>query len=436
MKEIQTMKKILFILTLFAASSVSAIDRFVDPNLGSGNGTTLFTTVTSAVNAAVNGDRILIVAGTYNEPTLTLNKSLVIIPQVAGTYVNYNGNITIAGFPGMNLSILGFRLGIYSVTANAITGGSASNRAVVNFVDSRMTNLTIDQDYYELNALRCSNSGNIIFRFGSCVGSKSDNLRVLDEPNSNILTGKILVAADTIVNIFYHSNDDYPLIFANNLIRNLQVLKWQTSSSISNRYINNEFSSNAKILYAKNAPFYNIVFSANYFSSTPEFYFMNDGNPCDESLACNYGQSTCWGTIINCTGPGCISEVATNNYPSSYSNGTAVFPTPTSPGFFQWTYNGVDLPCTVPTGSQPLVLTKIIGTTGTNANTGNPNHEYYDIDLTINDRGRTGGPYSISNYNPTFNPSNGKAYVFDLEIPADLFPGQQIDIKAKGYHRN
>jgi hypothetical protein len=113
-----------------------------------------------------------------------------------------------------------------------------------------------------------------------------------------------------------------------------------------------------------------------------------------------------------------------------------LFPDPNVTGYFKWTYNGIDLPCTVPTGSQPLVLTKIIGTTGTNVNTGNPNHDYYDIDLTINDRGRTGGPYSILNYNPTFNPSNGKAYVFDLEIPADLFPGQQIDIKAKGYHRN
>lgn len=430
------MKKILFILALLTSSSVFATDRFVDPNLGSGNGTTLFTTITSAVNAAVNGDRILVVAGTYNEPTLVLNKSLVIIPQVAGTYVYYNGNITISGFPGMNLSILGFRLGIYSVTANAITGGSASNRAVVNFVDSRMTNLTIDQDYYELNSLRCSNSGTSIFRFGSFVASKSDNLKVFDEPNSNLPNGKILVVADTITNVFNFSNDDYPLVFANNLIRNLQVLKWQTSISVSNRFINNNFSANAKILFAKNAPYYNIVFSCNYFIENPQFYFMNDGNPCNESLACNYGQSICWGLVVNCTFSGCISEVSTNNYQSSYSSDVSVFPTPTSNGYFQWTYNGIDLPCTIPTGGQPLVLTKIIGTTGTNVNSGNPNHEYYDIDLTINDRGRTGGPYSILNYNPTINPSNGKAYVFDLEIPADLFPGQQIDIKAKGYHRN
>ena len=96
----------------------------------------------------------------------------------------------------------------------------------------------------------------------------------------------------------------------------------------------------------------------------------------------------------------------------------------------------MDLPCAVPSGTQPLALLKVIGTTGTTFNTGNPNHDYYDIDLSINDRGRTGGPYSILNYNSSVNPSNGKAYIFDLEMPADLFPGVQVDVTAKGYHKN
>jgi hypothetical protein len=113
-----------------------------------------------------------------------------------------------------------------------------------------------------------------------------------------------------------------------------------------------------------------------------------------------------------------------------------MFPDPNISGFFNWTYNGIDLLCAIPTGSQPLVLTKIIGPTGTIIDAGNPNHEYYDINLTINDRGRTGGPYSILNYNPTFNPSNGKAFIFDIDMPTDLFQNQPVNIKAKGFHRN
>ncbi|MEI8087373.1 MAG: hypothetical protein WCG93_14280 [Paludibacter sp.] len=118
-----------------------------------------------------------------------------------------------------------------------------------------------------------------------------------------------------------------------------------------------------------------------------------------------------------------------------YSTSSSLFPSPTISGSFEWSYNGIDLPCQIPTGAQPLTLLKSIGQTN-DINGGNPNHDYYDIDLTVNDRGRTGGQYSILNYNPTVNPSNGKAYIFDLEMPADLFTGQQVDIKAKGYHKN
>ncbi len=429
------MKKILFILALFTANGVFAIDRFVDPNLSIGNGTTLFTTITAAVNGAVNGDRILIVAGTYNEPTLTLNKSLVIIPQVAGTYVSYNGNITIAGFPGMNLSILGFRLGIYSITANAITSGSASNRAVVNIVDSRMANLTIDQDYYELTAAQCQLTSTVTFRFGNFCASKTNDLFVNDEPSINTVNSKILIAADTIIGSTQYRNDDCPVVISNCILSGLYFWKWNNNVSTTNRISNNEFQSASIFFPIYGVPGYNFDFSSNQFIGVLNFY--------SGSFTCSacFGSNTCCGIQGSGCTPGYYDGVAgpsslSCNISIEWSTTFSAFPSPTVNGFFKWTYNGIDLPCATPAGNQPLVLSRIIGTTGTNINSGNPNHDYYDIDLTINDRGRTGGPYSILNYNPTFNPSNGKAYVFDLEIPADLFPGQQVDIKAKGYHRN
>lgn len=44
-------------------------------------------------------------------------------------------------------------------------------------------------------------------------------------------------------------------------------------------------------------------------------------------------------------------------------------------------------------------------------------------------------PYSQLNYNAS-NPNNSRAFIFDLEMPVDLFPGQDVQIKAKGYHKN
>jgi hypothetical protein len=56
--------------------------------------------------------------------------------------------------------------------------------------------------------------------------------------------------------------------------------------------------------------------------------------------------------------------------------------------------------------------------------------------LSINDRGINGGPFSTFNYNPGSNTNNSKAFIFDLDMPTDLFPSQSVNIKAKGYHKN
>jgi hypothetical protein len=428
------MKKIIAFLFYLSATQLFGIDRLVDPALSSGNGTTMFTTITSAVSASVNGDRIVIKPGTYSEPALTLNKSLILLSQTAGTTINYNGNMTIAGFPGMKLSILGFNLGIYSISSNAITGGVANNRAQINIIECKMTNLSIDQDYYELNCLRSSMTATTTFRFGNFVVSKTNNLYVKDEPNLNLLNNKISIIADTILNVLEYRNDDLPILLTNCLLRNLLFFRWNHDSSNINIIRNNSFVNNSNLLVADNPPRYNFDFSSNLFD-TVVYFFSNTnhsgscGNVCSVALGGAYGNTEC---TFHCP----LSVPCFQNTCILYSSSFSFFPNATKPGFFKWTYNGRNLPCTAPTASQPLLLTRIIGDTTTIVNAGNPNHEYYDINLTINDRGRTGGPYSILNYNPTFNPSNGKAFIFDIEMPTDLFPNQPVDIKAKGYHRN
>ena len=58
--------------------------------------------------------------------------------------------------------------------------------------------------------------------------------------------------------------------------------------------------------------------------------------------------------------------------------------------------------------------------------------EYRDIDNTRNDIGTTGGPHAWSNYNTT----TGKAAIFNLELPFQLYIGGSHNIKAKGFHKN
>ncbi|MDP4727511.1 MAG: hypothetical protein NWQ75_07280 [Schleiferiaceae bacterium] len=410
------MKNLLLIIFLLSFDNLFALDRFVDPSLSSSNGTTLFTTITSAVNSSANGDRILIVPGTYNEPALTLSKSLTLLSQTAGSVIKYNGNIVITGFPGMKLEILGFDLGIYDVNANQITGGSANNRAKVSFIDCRFSAIAINQDYYEMHCAKCHVTAATIFRFGNFIKSRTGSLSINDEPGSSG-SSSILITNDSIFGKLSIRTDNHFVRIYNNYLVELFFWKWNNQNHLTNFVANNDFASNCKLFFASSPPNYNFEFTSNFFSNVSNVLF---GGP----NGCNGGYD------------GTENAYCPGNYPLIFSSSSSAFPQPGSPGFFKWTFNGIDLPCTIPGASNPLVLTKITGATGTKFNAGNPNHDYYDIDLTVNDRGMLGGPYSFLNYNPSINPSNGKAYIFDLVMPSDLFPGIQVDINAKGYHRN
>jgi hypothetical protein len=415
------MKNIFTLLTLLSATSIFAIDRYVDPNLSSGNGTTLFTSITSAVNAAVNGDRIIIASSTFNEAALTISKSLKILPQTAGATINFNANIIIAGFPGMKLEIIGLNLGVYSISSNVITSGSIINRAKISVIDSRFTTIDISDDFYECNIIKNTITQSLNFKYGNVVLNTVNNINFLDESidNPTNTVGKTLITNNTVTNYVLIYNNNSNFILANNIITGgLYLKRWYAASTVKNIIANNQFQSSTSgsfqlVVSHLNVPMYNLTFTSNIGGfvwlqnfSTSDYYSYS--SPSFTSSSSAYGSSA----SVN-----------------------ILFPSNSESGVFEWSYNGFSLYHVAPTGSQPLSFINIPGTSNI-VDAGNPNHDYYDIDLTINDRGINGGPYSQLNYNPTSNPNNSKAFIFDLEMPTDLFPGQNVNIKAKGYHKN
>ena len=446
------MKNIFTFLTLFTFSSIFAIDRFVDPNLSSGNGTTLFTNITSAVTAAVNGDRIIVASNTYNEATLTINKSLKIIPQTAGTTINFNANIIIDGFPGMKFEIIGFNLGIYSISTNAISNGNYTNRAKVSVIDCTLTYIDIINNFYEANIINNTASKGISFKYGNVVKNTTANIVLLDEEQNNINTNiRNFISNNNVTFLIGVYNDDYPFIISNNSLRDISIRRWNSLLNIKNKIINNEFKNDSTVHFSIiGVPSYNLIFSSNKFingyltgsygncsagyqysfnMNPNNVYFYNDWMP-SWNWCCNGPEG--WYYINGAENPtrpnGTVCEGWT-------LNGSNNFPNINVAGFFEWSYNSVDFNCTMPTSGSPLTVTRIIGPQN-DIDGGNPNHDYYDIDLTLNDRGINGGPYSQLNYNPTSNPNNSKAFIFDLDMPTDLFPGQNVNITAKGYHKN
>lgn len=445
------MKNIFTLLTLFSFTSIFAIDRFVNPNLSSGNGTTLFTTITSAVNAAVNGDRIIVASNTYNEASLTIGKSLQVMPQTPGTIINFNANITIQGFPGMKLTIMGFNLGIYSFSSSAISNGSYTNRAKVSIIDSSSSYIDVNNEYYEANLINNNVTKGIAFRFGNVIKNTTASIVLLDENQDNLNTNsKNFISNNNVSFLIGVYNNDYPFIISNNTLRDISIRRWNALLTLKNRIINNQFNNDSTVHFSNTGvPGYNIVFSNNKFVNG--FSTASYGG-CGADYQFSY--STIPNNIFNyndwmpawpwcCNGPFGWYSINGNDNPTRpnssgcygwTSNGSNNYPNINISGFFEWSYNGIDFNCNMPTSGSPLTVTRIIGPTN-EIDGGNPNHDYYDIDLTINDRGINGGPYSQLNYNAA-NPNNSKAYIFDLEMPTDLFPGQNVNIKAKGYHKN
>ena len=409
------MKKIFTILTLLTATTIFATDLYVDGNLSSGNGTTLFNTITSAVNAAVNGDRIIIASNTYNEATLKIGKSLKIIPQTAGATINFNANIIIAGFPGMKLEIVGLNLGVYSISSNAITSGSITNRAKITIIDSSFTTIDINNDFYECNIIKNTIAQSLNFKYGNIVLNTVNNISFLDEALDNPANavGKTLITNNNITNYLLIYNNDSNFIVANNIITSgLYVKRWYAVSTVKNMIVNNQFASSGStqlLVSYSSVPNYNLIFSSNI--GNVSFYTSKS------------------------SGYGLYNSSLFDTYSNLYSTGTSIFPSTSISGVFEWSYNGFSLPHAASAGTDPLSFINTPGTTNT-IDAGNPKHDYYDIDLTINDRGIKGGPYSQLNYNPTSNPNNSKAFIFDLDMPTDLFPGQNVNITAKGYHKN
>ena len=432
------MKKLITILALFTASSIFAIDRFVNPNLSSGNGTTLFTNITSAVAASLNGDRIIVSSNTYNEATLTIDKSLKIIPQTAGSIINFNANIIIAGFPGMKLEILGFNLGIYSISSNPISNGVSNNRAKISIIQLSGSDVYFNSDNYEVNLLDSNITNMICLKYGNVTKNNCKKIIVLDEATDNLASqNKILITNNNLsgAGLIGVYNNDTPFIISNNIVNNLSIMRWNCNSTVKNKIINNNFLDNAKIHFSKDAPFYNITFTSNKFINT--FLCFTNYGGCSETVP-GYNLFPGWNgdTLLGDDATMLERWYALNVFcGQGFSIATSTnFPNPNIAGNFEWSYNGINFTCPTPNSSQPLSLVKIIGPIN-EIDGGNPNHDYYDIDLTINDRGINGGQYSQLNYNST-NPNNSKAFIFDLEMPTDLFPGQNINITAKGYHKN
>ena len=417
-----TMKKIYLILfSLMIGVNLKAADLYVNSSGATGT----YTSLTAAVQAANDGDRIIISTLINLVENVTINKSVTVTSASAGTTFTLNGTMTIEAVANKEIRIIGG-----DISALSFSSGTATDATACKFylVDSQV-NSDINANIYGLsfNMLYCEDDDlDVDFKFGSLIGSKLSSFD-LKSGTGTAQNDTTYILANKFTSNCEINNQDHNYFVANNFFYvpnsiQLYINFSKPSNSGWNNILNNTFARYSSgysaygnnLYFENNYDYSNLNLFNNYFlhnngSSSSQYYNSHIG---PSSLTTSY-QPVVQYNVFAC--PNWSSSSAgiywNNNLNSANYNN---FRESSS----SYTYSTIDGKITV----------------GANAiNKGNTSIQYYDIDMTRNDLGTYGGPYTWENYHDTT--SNGRGRVFNLDMPFEIWMGQTPTIKADAVHK-
>lgn len=391
-----------------------ATDRFVDNTLSSGNGTTTFNSIASAVAASDINDRIIIAPGAYSEPQLLLPHALTLMPSEDAGIVELNANVVFTPGDNYRYEVFNLELGQYSYWVGA--SGNQAARTVVHFIDCQAENWNFDSDGWDIIVISSIAGNTITYRHGDIIRCDVSNQISLNDEAGAAPYDRIQSIIQCDATEIWLRSPQAQYRVANNYLRRLFVYAWNSSESITNDFLNNQFKTGANIGFAtQNVPRYNIRLINNTF---------------------NGGFDRCDGFIQQTGQPTGNSNFSSSGNPGAGCDSGPLGLDCNAPGYFEWSFNDQagQFICT-PNSTQPLVLNHVFGNeVPSNAiDGGKPSHEFYDTDLTVNDRGRDGGTWGTANYPAELD---GKAYIYTLDMPADLFPSVPVNVSARSYQRH
>jgi hypothetical protein len=360
-----------------------------------------YTTIAGAISAASAGDRIYISPyGLYVED-LTVAKSLTFASSVSGVNFNVDGGMIITANAGMEVRVVG---GVFSGTLTATTSNATQNNMTdVYVIDSGFSSFDLDLDFVKAHLLFCESTSNVDIINGEVIGCQLGYLAVKE--GQNIGTGDtVKIIGNRLSRIHWENDDNYFMIMNNYLNGYYRIDNNYYSSNVNNIFGNNTIyysTSNLMLIYNGSVNYSNIHLINNLFvneyGNGRAVYIQNAPNPPKSYYNLLVAENDYW----NNQG---LIEVTGHEHLSNISDATQIGLTIDTYG--RSTHSGV-------------------------VDKGMPSIEYYDIDMTINDRGAYGGPFSIENY---INNTIGKARIYDLDIPFEIWSGQTPTIKAKGAH--
>lgn len=357
------------LVCIISFGKIKAADLYVR-DLGAGGS---YATISAAIAAASDGDRIIIKPKTGNVPyleNLSINKSLTFVSETNFSKYYVQGTISVVPGAGRVVNIhnmYAFQSGI-SATSTIITGG----RCTINIINSIADN-NLDLDVKNVTAnIYGSTFPNLDFMHGKIVGNTCSYI-YLQKESTPSGTSSIYIIGNKMSTIIGYSS--YPVNILNNELES-SILMQDMLSGSTNKIQNNILKIGS--------------------------ITANSNNQCNVVIENN---------IIS---PGSNDhEIYANSTPTviaSYNLSTSAFTT-----------SGVDIQNNnISSGSYTLDLANFTSS-GAIVNAGRPEEEYQDLDLTRSDIGPLGGSNSWANYWP-INAGN-KPRVMFLNTPRRVYQG-------------
>ncbi|HRH02703.1 MAG TPA: hypothetical protein PLI68_01975 [Bacteroidia bacterium] len=407
---------------LFAASlfskSINAADLVVE-EFGT---TPAYPSISAAISASVDGDRILIRNRAGNIPwieNITINKSLELLSYENDTFFVVQGTYTINSGVGRKISIIGMKN--LSGSINAGTSSGSNKTTTVNILDCYLSNGGIYLNTVDFNTTIAGCTmlgGRVYISSGSIIGN---NLNNGGSSASEVLT---------VANSSSFQNDTVYII-GNTIkgnVNGVSSVYWNSSASIA--YIKNNFIihqyAGIYMLTFPNTTIANLIYNntiygelynfSNYglfISSVPSNAIVEIMNNVIDA----FNSGTKYGIyVVNLNGQA-------NAYYNHIDNG---FNTAISGNL---TFSGNN---TTNSTVGINLLTGVLNPGNLAIDGGNPANPFYDLDLTVGDAGAYGGSYSLANYFPLHS---GGARIYSVAFPFNIRSGNTLNVKASGYDR-
>jgi len=386
-------KQLLFIaIAGLFTSLTSAADLYVRENGANG----AYSTVTAAITAAVNGDRIIIkpkTAGAAYVENLTINKSLTFVSETNFEKYNLQGNIEVTPLAGRVVTIHN------AVAGNLIiSGATTGGRTTLNVFNSRMNYINTAKVNATTNLSGCTVDNETVIAHGRCTGNMFGSLFISNEADTSLATDGIEIIGNLAAYGISNSQKNYTFKFLNNYLSQGAFYIWAVKNGSTNEITNNvvdtrnsgggQFGEGISINLATgntgNISIYNNI--------------LTNGN---DYVIYNYNTNATVSAYYNMS----LVPFLLNNVANQGSNTQASF-----------TING-----------------NSFSVSGANVNAGSPAVEYTDLDLTRNDIGNFGGSNSWSNYWPA--EAWNKAQINYLNLPRTITVGGTLNVSGSGYSK-